>query len=467
MSFSVVIPAFNAAETLTRSVESAFSAGATEIVVVDDGSSDQTADLATALGCQVIIQKNSGAAAARRRGISEAVCDLIVLLDADDALCSEGVADAISVLGADDRIGLVHGATVGIGQDGERRDLSLWPEGVSLETLLNRGHAPGPPSSFVWRAHVLRRVVSSEWVGLWPRYAEDYEFLVRGSMVTTIGVSSTVMNEYQWHGGKSSDSPLSSIECAEAIRRHYAEASGLSIARHSPRDLRAMVLLRRSSEIGSGGPKLRKASMILQAFATSPSFFLAKVRRRLRTGSVPSASGTAGQPTELFDGLTLREVLAADRHANPREFLSIAVLAAFRLTQWSMGSLQQPRKASLPFVAIYRILSELIFSIELRPKTKVGAGLTLYHRIGTVVNDHTVIGTRVTLRHGTTIGLARAGGVAPVIEDEVELGANVTILGEVTIGRGAVVAAGSVVVKDVAPYTTVAGNPARPIGQSR
>jgi acetyltransferase-like isoleucine patch superfamily enzyme len=47
------------------------------------------------------------------------------------------------------------------------------------------------------------------------------------------------------------------------------------------------------------------------------------------------------------------------------------------------------------------------------------------------------------------------------IEDDVWIGANAVILPGVTIGRGAVIGAGSVVTKDVAPYTICAGNPAR------
>jgi len=53
-----------------------------------------------------------------------------------------------------------------------------------------------------------------------------------------------------------------------------------------------------------------------------------------------------------------------------------------------------------------------------------------------------------------------------LIEDDVWIGFNSTILKGVTIGRGAVVGACSLVTKDVAPYTVVAGSPARPIGKS-
>ena len=51
----------------------------------------------------------------------------------------------------------------------------------------------------------------------------------------------------------------------------------------------------------------------------------------------------------------------------------------------------------------------------------------------------------------------------PIVEDEVSVGANATILPGVRLGRGCTVGAGAVVVRDVAPGTTVVGNPARPV----
>lgn len=56
-------------------------------------------------------------------------------------------------------------------------------------------------------------------------------------------------------------------------------------------------------------------------------------------------------------------------------------------------------------------------------------------------------------------GMARSGKI--VIEDDVWIGARVTILKDVTIGKGAIIGASAVVTKDVAPYSIVAGNPAR------
>ena len=85
--FSVVIPAFNAAATLARAIESvrAQTWPAHEIIVVDDGSTDATAELARRFDAvHLIRQPNSGVSAARNAGAAAATGDWLAFLDADD-----------------------------------------------------------------------------------------------------------------------------------------------------------------------------------------------------------------------------------------------------------------------------------------------------------------------------------------------------------------------------------------------
>lgn len=86
---------------------------------------------------------------------------------------------------------------------------------------------------------------------------------------------------------------------------------------------------------------------------------------------------------------------------------------------------------------------------------------------GIFIGDNCLIGHRATIatiNHGFNPRERGIHNVSPVrIEDDVWLGSNVTIVPGVTIGRGAIVAAGSVVIRNVEPMSVVAGNPARKI----
>jgi glycosyltransferase involved in cell wall biosynthesis len=93
--FSVVIPAFNAAATLARAIESVLvqSWPAHEIIVVDDGSTDATAEVARQFGnaVRLIQQPNSGVSVARNAGASAATGDWLAFLDADDWYAPERI----------------------------------------------------------------------------------------------------------------------------------------------------------------------------------------------------------------------------------------------------------------------------------------------------------------------------------------------------------------------------------------
>jgi glycosyltransferase involved in cell wall biosynthesis len=88
LNVSVVIPSYNRAHTLERALHSVFSQTlpVTEVIVVDDGSSDNTAELVTRKFPQTILikQRNKGVSAARNTGIRVASSDWISLLDSDD-----------------------------------------------------------------------------------------------------------------------------------------------------------------------------------------------------------------------------------------------------------------------------------------------------------------------------------------------------------------------------------------------
>ena len=104
-SLSVIIPAYNAEKYITQAVESVKNQnwnGACEIIVIDDGSKDNTAAVAEKLGVKVLRKENQGAASARNAGLREAVGELILLLDADDVFTPNALEALYSPMTKDD-----------------------------------------------------------------------------------------------------------------------------------------------------------------------------------------------------------------------------------------------------------------------------------------------------------------------------------------------------------------------------
>lgn len=101
---------------------------------------------------------------------------------------------------------------------------------------------------------------------------------------------------------------------------------------------------------------------------------------------------------------------------------------------------------------------------------EIGNYVLIANRVALVGrHDHDFRAVGVPVRFSPWIGSKKT--VSPhatekvVIEDDVWLGFAAIVLSGVTVGRGAIVAAGSVVTKNVEPYSIVAGNPARPVGR--
>ena len=106
-TISVVIPAYNAASTLSKAIESVLNqdiqGNPLELIIVDDGSTDRTSEIAAHYvrthpdRIRLIAQKNRGPAAARNAGIAAAAGELIAFLDADDQWLPGKLAAQLSV----------------------------------------------------------------------------------------------------------------------------------------------------------------------------------------------------------------------------------------------------------------------------------------------------------------------------------------------------------------------------------
>ena len=100
---SVIIPLYNARRYVAQAIESALNQtySNVEVIVVDDGSTDDPLEVISKYPVRVIRQDNKGASAARNTGIREATGEFIVTLDADDTISPEYIVRTMSLMTPD------------------------------------------------------------------------------------------------------------------------------------------------------------------------------------------------------------------------------------------------------------------------------------------------------------------------------------------------------------------------------
>lgn len=118
---TAVIPAYNAERFLDETIRSVLNQTypRIECVVVNDGSSDATAEIAKSFGDRIVYleKENGGVSSARNLGIENARGDFIAFLDADDLWLPHKIARQVEALTGDPSIGLVYGAVIVVDEE--------------------------------------------------------------------------------------------------------------------------------------------------------------------------------------------------------------------------------------------------------------------------------------------------------------------------------------------------------------
>jgi serine O-acetyltransferase len=143
-------------------------------------------------------------------------------------------------------------------------------------------------------------------------------------------------------------------------------------------------------------------------------------------------------------------------------FKGYQALQAYRVGHW----LWQAGRNDLAYFVQMRV-SE-VFGVDIHPAATVGRGIMIDHAHSIVIGETAVVGDNVSMLHSVTLGgTGKEDGVRhPRIGNGVLIGAGAKVLGNIEIGHCSRIAAGSVVLQDVPPCSTVAGVPARVVGEA-
>jgi glycosyltransferase involved in cell wall biosynthesis len=207
---SVVIPTYNSARYAAEAVESVLAQTFEdlEVIVVDDGSTDDTAEVIGSMASPVryLHQPNSGVSVARNHGIEESTGRYVALLDADDTWLPEKLSKQIEALRGAPGYRLCYTALM-------ITDADLSPIGVreagfagtALETLLLQGNIVGGGSSTV----LCERDLFGEIGGFDPDLSQcaDWDMWIRLASLTDFLYLSEPLVRYRQHGESMSNDP--------------------------------------------------------------------------------------------------------------------------------------------------------------------------------------------------------------------------------------------------------------------
>jgi len=229
---SIIIPCHNGARFLAETLESALTQTlrAHEIVVVDDGSTDASAEIAQGTpGVRCVRQPKSGVSAARNRGLRETTGEYIVFLDADDRLMPDALRVGAAALDGHFDCGFVYGFARDIDVLGRITGTHCANvPNASYRTLLE-GSTLVPSASAMFRRHALEQAGGFDET---IRLAQDHELYLRVARGFTIHSHNTLVVEYRLHERNASrQSPTTMLRAVLRVidlqRDHLRGASEL------------------------------------------------------------------------------------------------------------------------------------------------------------------------------------------------------------------------------------------------
>ena len=213
-SISVIIPAYNAEKFIGEAIESVLNQTrpAKEIIVVDDASTDRTAEIARSFGERVKVlvnEVNSGPGHSRNAGVAASTGDYLAFLDADDKWLPEHLENLAGLLDMWPETGLAFCQIEFVGRKSgmwpERIDGFLEPRAAFFDMLRN---IVCVPSAMMVRRRIHEHIggfdAATYFAGRRRVQAEDLDYVIRLSRAAQLVASPRTTVQYRWHQGQSS-----------------------------------------------------------------------------------------------------------------------------------------------------------------------------------------------------------------------------------------------------------------------
>lgn len=218
---SIVIPCYNQAAYLGEAIQSIEPGARTvQVIVIDDGSTDATSDVAASFdGVECVRQPNRGLARARNAGLARAVGPYVIFLDADDRLLPGGVECGGHALDTHPACAMAFGRAVTMGPDGRH-----WPTS-HLPRIDGDHHAALLRRNVIWMpaAAIFRRDALIELGGFAAGFdgAADYDLYLRLTQHWPVHDHAQVVAAYRRHlRNMSGDASRMLRETLAVMRRH-------------------------------------------------------------------------------------------------------------------------------------------------------------------------------------------------------------------------------------------------------
>jgi len=143
-------------------------------------------------------------------------------------------------------------------------------------------------------------------------------------------------------------------------------------------------------------------------------------------------------------------------------FKGFQAIQAFRVANW----LWKQGRADLAYFVQMRVSEQ--FGVDIHPAASIGKGIMIDHAHSIVIGETAVVGDNVSMLHSVTLGgTGKEDDIRhPTIGDGVLIGAGAKVLGNIRVGNCSRIAAGSVVLQEVPACKTVAGVPAKIVGEA-